>query len=232
MSVLCAILIPSTTQLAEPSYVSEKLSGWTLQVDRSLGETNQALLRDVKAELRRQLEAIVRVVPDGPLAKLRQVTIWIHPTSPETKCMAYHPGAQWLRDHRMNPQMEKGIEIGNARAFLSWTYEQPWMVLHELAHAHHDRFASGGFENADISSVFKLNMEAKRYESVLHWDGQLARHYACTNPMEYFAETTEAYFGANDFYPFVKAELQRHDPEGLALMKRIWGVTKKREPES
>jgi len=41
--------------------------------------------------------------------------------------------------------------------------------------------------------------------------------------MEYFAESTEAFFGANDFYPFVRAELQRHDPAMDRLLLRFWG---------
>jgi hypothetical protein len=33
----------------------------------------------------------------------------------------------------------------------------------------------------------------------------------------------EAYFGVNDFYPFVRAELKEHDPAGFALMETVWG---------
>jgi hypothetical protein len=41
--------------------------------------------------------------------------------------------------------------------------------------------------------------------------------------MEYFAETTEAFFGTNDFFPFVRSELRRHDPGGYELLKKLWG---------
>jgi hypothetical protein len=44
------------------------------------------------------------------------------------------------------------------------------------------------------------------------------------DPMEYFAEATEAFFGTNDFYPFVRAELKRHDPAAYELMNELWGV--------
>ena len=43
-----------------------------------------------------------------------------------------------------------------------------------------------------------------------------------TNAMEYFAELTEAYFGVNDFYPFNRSELQRHDPEMAKLLSKVW----------
>jgi len=44
------------------------------------------------------------------------------------------------------------------------------------------------------------------------------------NKMEYFAENTEAYFGTNDFYPFVRAELREHDPHACRLLENMWGV--------
>jgi Mlc titration factor MtfA (ptsG expression regulator) len=47
-----------------------------------------------------------------------------------------------------------------------------------------------------------------------------------TNPQEYFAETTEAFFSRNDFFPFNRAELKQHDPDMEQLLTRLWGVTK------
>ena len=44
-----------------------------------------------------------------------------------------------------------------------------------------------------------------------------------SNEKEYFAEGTEAYFGANDFYPFVRGELKEHDPGFYEVLKEIWG---------
>lgn len=218
------MLAPLLLHLATAdAYRSIDILGWKLQVEQALIDRDSKGWRAVEAELRTQLYRITRVVPDDRLAKLREVTIWIHTTSPETRCMAYHPGAQWLREHKMNPAMELGVEIGNAKAFVSWTYQQPWMVLHELAHAYHHRFADKGFDNPDILGVYKKAMDAKLYEKVVHWNSKDTKHYATTNQMEYFAEASEAYFGANDFYPFVRAELQRHDPEADALMIRIWG---------
>jgi len=49
------------------------------------------------------------------------------------------------------------------------------------------------------------------------------KHYGLTNPMEYFAEGTEAYFYRNDFYPFVRAELKEFDPKLHDLLVEIWG---------
>lgn len=212
--------------LALDTYQSRTIEGWNLKIEASVLAEHTQEWKLVERELQTQLYRIVRVVPEGPLAKLRRVTIWIHWTSPETKCMAYHPGSQWLKDHKMNPDMAKGIEIGDAKAFVSWTFQQPWMVLHELAHAYHDQFLEKGFENPNVKGVFEDAMKAKRYNTVLHWNGASIKHYACTNPMEFFAEASEAYFGMNDFYPFVNAELKTFDTAAFELMKRTWGEPK------
>ena len=52
--------------------------------------------------------------------------------------------------------------------------------------------------------------------------GGVERHYTLTDPQEYFAEGSEAYFGTNDFYPFVRAELRRHDPKLFRLLEELW----------
>jgi hypothetical protein len=43
------------------------------------------------------------------------------------------------------------------------------------------------------------------------------------NHKEYFAETTEAFFGRNDFEPFDQAALREFDPDMFHLLKTIWG---------
>ena len=66
-------------------------------------------------------------------------------------------------------------------------------------------------------------MQSKSYESILHINGSKVRAYALTNPMEYFAEASEAYFGTNDMYPFVRTELKAHDPQGFRTLQQLWG---------
>ncbi len=40
--------------------------------------------------------------------------------------------------------------------------------------------------------------------------------------MEWFAEATEALFGTNDFHPYVRSELREVDPQGAALVEKLW----------
>lgn len=207
-------------------YTDLPMEGWTVKVEKS--ELDDPSWKSAGKELENQLYRISRVVPDEPLAKLRKITIWVHKDDKATRCMAYHPEAEWLKQNGSDPAMAHGVELANAENFSSWTYEQPWMVLHELAHAYHHQFLKDGFENKDIKAVWEAEMASKKYDQVLHWNGKNAKHYAETNQMEFFSECTEAYFGQNDFYPFVNAELKTFDPDAFALMERIWGKPQKR----
>src|SRR5205807_1716057 len=93
-------------------------------------------------------------------------------------CMAYHPAVDWLREHGMNPEKARCVEIAGAETFLAWTLQQPWMVLHELAHAYHDQVLTHGFENAEVRAAYDAAVKSGRYTSVLRWSGKTERHYA------------------------------------------------------
>ena len=202
-----------------PSHESRTVEGFELLVDRVLLAESPGLAAETLKQVAMQLYSVQRVVPAGPLARLREVPIWINRRS-GTRCMAYHPSPVWLRDHGFDPAMAKAVELGDPKAFLSWTRAQPWMVMHELAHAYHDRVL--GFDHAGIRSAFERARSGGGWETVLHVNGRDVEPYAMTNHKEFFAEITEAWFGTNDMFPFVRAELERHAPESAALLKKLW----------
>ncbi|HEX5446318.1 MAG TPA: metallopeptidase [Pirellulales bacterium] len=205
-------------------YAIEHIEGWTVRVHRQFREHKPQLYQDTFKLLGQQLYLITRNVPPAAVEKLRQIVIWVEEAEPHHPCMAYHPDAGWLRGHDMNPDKARCVELANAENFLKWTHEQPWMVFHELAHGYHHQFLEGGFDNQQVRAAFDRATAAKTYENVLRFNGRRERHYALTNPQEYFAEASEAYFGTNDFYPFVRAELRELDPHGCDLLARLWGA--------
>ncbi len=204
------------------NYETRQLEGWTIRVNKQLLTEDGPMSKEVLQLLEHQLYQITRAVPGPALARLREVSIWVELSDPQFPCMCYHPSADWLRKHDLNPAKAEGVEISNARTFLSWTKEQPWMVLHELAHSYHHRVL--GYDNPEIKAAYRRAVESKSYESVRHINGKMVRHYALTSDQEYFAESSEAYFGTNDFYPFVRAELQQHDPTMFALLEKVWNL--------
>lgn len=218
---------PAAAPGYEPTsrYEVRQVEGWSVLVSKSLLTAEPGIAQDALKLLGTQLYQIKRYVPAKAVTKLQKVRIWLNRVEPPPPCVAYRPGnLEWMRAHGVNPDKSRCVDIANPSNFLKWTHEQPWMVLHELAHAYHHQFLERGYENPRVAEAYQKAMKDRMYASVLHWDGKPSKAYAATNPMEYFAEATEAYFGANDFYPFVRAELARHDRRAYELVESLWGV--------
>ena len=204
-------------------YEERQLRGWTLRIHKELlEEKHQPLFDAVLKELDNHLYRIERVVPDKAVGELKKVVLWLEYDNPKGRHAHYHPSVGWLKEHGYNPDKVRSVEIGSARNFLNAVRHQPWMVLHELAHSYHDQVLA--FDHPKVKEAYEAAKRSGKYEKVLIWNGHVGRHYAMTDHKEYFAENTEAFFGTNDIYPFVKAELKQHDPGMYALLAELWEV--------
>lgn len=230
--VLAGVQSLAFVSAAEPLAVAGRqtkaIAGWTVLVSDELLKRDKEATERALELLTAQLEEIGRVVPAAAVVELRKVPLWVSPEYPGVQPRAeYHPGADWLRDNKREPAMEKAVEFTNVRIFERETKRMPNFVLHELAHAYHDRFLAKGFDNVEINAGFERVKASGLYERVEQrfGDGRSAhgRSYALTSPQEYFAECSEAFFAANDFFPFTRDELKRHDPETFELLKKLWG---------
>jgi hypothetical protein len=220
-----------TGRAGRPRYETRTVAGWTVRVRKELLEEEPDATARALELLRGQLEEVARVVPAAAVARLREVPLWMSPEYPGVTPRAeYHPGAGWLRDHGRDPAMARGVEFTNVRIFDAETRRMPNFALHELAHAYHDLVLGNG--QPDIKAAYARAKDGGGYDRVERRsaDGRVskARAYALTNPQEYFAETTEAYFSRNDFYPFTRDELKSHDPAMFELLGRLWGEAKPR----
>jgi len=225
--VTCLIAICQARYEPTSNYALKKVAGWTVYVNKSLLNEKKEVGGKVLRLLRVKLYDINRVVPKGALEELHKVPIWVEFEDKDVRCACYHESKEWLMEHGFNPDKAESVEVGDADNFLTWTLDQPSMLLHELAHAYHHRVL--GHENPDVLAAYKRAAERKSYESVLRFSGRMERAYALNNAKEYFAELTEAYFGQNDFYPFVRAEVMRHDPEMYETLKKLWASPKEGE---
>ena len=202
-------------------YSARSIQGWTVRVNRKLLAEQADLGKHALDLLDRKLAEVRRAVPPRACAQLQRVPIWLGVDDGHAPCSEYHPSRDWLTTHGYNPDKARCVEIGNASKFLEWSEGQPSMVLHELAHAYHDRVL--GFANADLKKAYQEAKASGRYEKVRRNNGNVERAYALTDVQEYFAEGTEAYFGKNDFYPFDRSDLAKHDPALFGLLRRLWG---------
>jgi dipeptidyl-peptidase-4 len=168
------------------------------------------------------------------VARLREVPLWFSPEYRGTRGRAeYHPDAEWLKENGRNPAMAKGVEVTDTRHFEREMKRMPNFMLHELAHSYHDRVL--GFEQPDIIAAYEHAKAAKLYNRVERsWgDGRpntFERAYAMTDHKEYFAENTEAFFSRNDFFPFTRGELKKHDLQMFKVLERVWGTTRAASP--
>lgn len=226
------VLLPAAKQekaKAPPKFhdpVVKDIEGWTIKVDPALLNCkNEELGKACFIALANHLQRIKYILPPETVAELQKLPIVLDLEHRLTS-MQYHPSRGWLMANRHDPRLEKHVHIPRAKALINrstWA-KHPYVILHELAHAYHDQVLS--FNHKEIIAAYD-NMKAKGiYENVLLYTGRKVRHYALTNHKEYFAESTEAYLGVNDFYPFTRAELKEHDPMMYAVMVKVWGEVK------
>ncbi|MEY4272584.1 MAG: hypothetical protein RL250_1450 [Verrucomicrobiota bacterium] len=238
---LCIGLPAAESPPAQPSSTSESLANQPWRYESRLIRGWSVLIRlellteDKKAEtekglllITQQLEDIERLVPPKALAQLRRVTLWLSPPYANARPRAeYHPGADWLKANGRNPAMAKGVEFTDVSHLDKEVLRMPLLTLHELAHAYHDQVL--GFGHPGIKACYEQAVANHSYDKVSrkNWEGKITegvRAYAMTNPMEYFSETTEAFFGRNDFFPYERKELEAHDPAMVAVLKKVWGA--------
>jgi len=230
LSALLAALLSggcAATRPVEPYHALE-LRGFPILADNAWRQSDAVTYQRVISTLDQDLEHITRIIPPPALATLRTRTIWVEretSIAADTftgRGMTFHPSREWLAEHGILPEKAGGVEISNATDYLEWRQHQPMMVFHELAHAYHWLL---GFDRPDVVETYEAAKAAGLYEAVdyvLAPAGEKRPAYALTNPKEYFAELSEAYFGRNDFFPFTRDELRDYDPEGYALVEHLW----------
>ncbi|MFN0017749.1 MAG: sialate O-acetylesterase [Pirellulaceae bacterium] len=219
-------------ELPQPkSRTAREIEGWKILVDdRLLAAPHEATGTRALKFLEAKLVEIKAVVPAERVKELQTVAIVLDLNCGKLGAMQYHPDAGWLKANGYSPELVKCVHLPQAAdvATRRNINEQPWVILHELAHAYHDRILS--FDDPRIIEAFEKFKKSGRGEKALLYNGERVKHYGLTDHKEFFAEMTESYFGVNDFFPFNRAELQEAEPELFTLLTRIWKAPKKDAP--
>lgn len=213
-------------------YATFERQGFTIKVSPRVLRAGEAV-----RVLESHLVRTVNMVSDGHRAFLRGVPIWIEQDDTVRQYAGFGPAASdyvpldspqlkgWVIPSKLG-----GVQIYADPVLLDPQYARnnPGFVLHELAHAAHDRLL--GYDNMEVKKAFEQAGERKLYENVAlfkHWWWHpRSRAYAASNEVEYFAELSVAYFDSSVMYfPFSRDDLQKHDPVGFALMKSFWNTS-------
>jgi hypothetical protein len=218
--LLVALCIPGISQETHAIRVVE---GWQIRVEKKLLEKKPQLATEALSLVEMQLRDLVWILPEKRIEQLRRVPIVMDLDRPGIKGLQYHPDLDWLEKGGHALDLHKVVHIPQAQSYvnLKRSNVQPYVMLHEMAHAWHDQVIT--FKDPEIIAAYRAAVESKKYDEVLHMKRKSTRHYALTDHKEYFAEGTEAYVGTNDFYPFVRPELKEHDPQFHAILEKIWG---------
>ncbi|KAL3906509.1 MAG: hypothetical protein SGILL_009241, partial [Bacillariaceae sp.] len=145
----------------------------------------------------------------------------------------YHPDRKWLIENGLSGDKAHCVEMNSAPYYKS--SRNHWgtggVILHELSHAYHHSMLSDGYKNCDIKDCYEQAMKEGLYDKVrVHGpQGPTAKAYACSNPMEYWAELSAAFLGGldkkqeyNKWYPFNRQQIEEHDPRAFTLLSTLW----------
>jgi hypothetical protein len=231
LAILLILAAPLAAQEPLPtSHTVRDIEGWTVHVDDRLLEANEPVGEPALRILANRLYDIKLAVAADKVARLQKVPIWLDLTHGKLRPAQYHPSAGWLKENGYSAELARCVHIPRAADFIAPNHQnmQPWSVMHELAHAYHDQVL--GFDDAKVKAAYERFKTKEQYQKTLHVSGRKTKHYALTNEKEFFAEMTEAYFGRNDFYPFVRGELKQEEPEIYELMESVWGKVRGEGP--
>ncbi len=220
----------AAVQMAGRDRQVRDIRGWTLRIDERLITKDPAGVEKAVVLLDKHLADVIRLVPAKAVAELKKTTLnFTLPYSNIRSTAEYHGGLEWVKQASREISLAKSVEFTNVAQFEFETKRMPVFVLHELAHAYHDKVVPSGYQNSDILGAYQKAKASGSYDAVKRWTGEKlvdkpAKAYAMNNQMEYFAESTESYFARNDFEPFDRNELRSKDPGMLKVIEKIWGV--------
>merc|ERR1719419_1727048 len=211
-------------------YKKREVCGWTVWVDKRLD------WKWVNIQLKNDLGHVCRMLPSEAIKAIQSDgrAIWIakglselddegNERKQQGACVHYDE--DWLVSHGNLPEKQNGgLEIYCWESYSTWNLHRVDTLLHELSHVYHYII---GFDNKTVLKAYEDAKEAKLYDAVEHCSGEKRKAYAMVNEMEYFASLCVPYFyGRNDYYPFIRPELEKYDPAAFSMLEEVWGIMK------
>lgn len=225
--LLCTgcVIVHAGAQISA-NYSLFKLAGFNVLVEKNAFIHDKNLTGRAMKMLESQLVKISKLpISKAKMDSLKTVPIFVDWRTTNGGAQ-YHPGREWLENNGYAVEKAKCVEISNIRNFVNWSRQnQPYMVLHELAHAYHHRINTG--LKSLVANTYQHAMSSNLYSHTLYHEGNGKKRtaewaYAAKDEKEYFAELTEAYFGINDYFPFDREDLAKYDTAGFNMMMSIW----------
>lgn len=210
-------------------YVRRKAAGWTVWLERELAEEHGELAENAVSRLEHKLQATLDILPSHSHHILRKLPIFLM-LGEQSTAGGRNNGAQYFqanapayRDH-LDPRWSSALVIYSARNYTRLSEHWSLLVLlHEFSHAWH--LEQWPEKRPDILQAWEHAVHNELYEGIKDVNGKrIDRAYAVTNQLEYFAELSGTYFLGGEYEPFDRGGLREHDPVGLAMVEKMWGI--------
>lgn len=210
-------------------YVTHELQGWSVLVEEQLADEAPELAKEALARLNSKLGQVAAALPAATLPDLRKVKVFLM-YGPKATAGGRGNGLEYFRSispkHHdwLDPRMASSIVIFDAANYRDisdlWATKA---LFHEFGHVHH--LEHWPEHRADIYDTWEHAIKAGLYQVVREEDkGKHLPNYAAQNHLEYFAELTAMYFASINYFPYDRAGLKQYDPEGYALIQKLWNI--------
>ena len=218
----------SQVLLQVAGYTYYELVGFNVFVEDKAFTNDEALTQEALYLLERKLIDVTELgLNKTILNQLQAVNIFVDWQTTNGSAV-FHPSAVWLMQNGYITEKAGAIEISNIKNFINWTNKnQPFLVLHELAHGYHHSMSNNDANRLAITEAYQNAISSNLYKNVAYDLGNgnystSQEAYALTSEGEYFAELTEAFFGQNDYFPFDKEDLENYDSVGFKALEMAW----------
>ena len=226
----------------QKEYEKTVLGGWPVFLEPNWNDGDKAL----ECRLAEDLECAAKCLPKHAREFLKKNTpVYVNKSfryGPEIcpivgRGLCFHPESKWLEENFMHVEKCECVELYCAKEYLDDCvyWGRAGVLIHEFSHAYHHKCLEKGYDNDEIRECFELAMKERLYDWVrVHGpQGPMAKAYASTNAMEYFAELSAAFLGQpnmqsgeefNKWYPFNRRQIKEHDPRAYEMLKKVWKV--------
>lgn len=215
-------------------YQSFSTNGWAIDVEKQLITDDPRLAEKTISRLALKLNEVLKMLPADSREKMKNRKIFLM-YGPKAKNDGRDNGAEYFQPRAVKHFKDMDTRWGGAVVvYCAKNYDRLsdlWskkVLLHELAHAYH--LEQWPENQPDICAAYKNAMDKKLYHDIKDRKGKThATVYAVQNPLEYFAELSCMYFSGCDYPPYNREELKAYDPEGYAMIQKLWAEKKEKE---
>ena len=208
-------------------YTETNLSGWTVFLEKPSSIKTSNAIASAVVRLQRRLSEATNALPAASHELLRRLKIFVlegpqSPSGGRDNGLEYFQRNASKANATIDLRWNSSIVIYSAKNYAEisdfWALKA---LVHEFAHAWH--LEQWPEMKPDIRAAWLHAQSLGLYHDVLDEHGKtLKAGYATVNQLEYFAELSCMYFVGCNYYPTNRASLESYDPDGFALIKKMW----------